>query len=159
MLVVARGAPLPEARARIDLGALLRERAAQAAGLAEQRRVEVRVAGAASLESSAEALTLVVDNLLRNAIQASPEGAVVQGRVAGGGGSVRLEIEDRGPGVPEERLPELYEPFFSTKPEGTGLGLFLSRSLAQGLGARLAYERRDGATVFVLHFGEEPTDG
>ncbi|APR75467.1 Flagellar sensor histidine kinase FleS [Minicystis rosea] len=159
MLVVARGAPLPEARAEIDLGALLRERIAQAAGLAEQRTVNVRLSGSASLTTSAEALTRVIDNLLRNAIEASPEGSTVDVHIARGHTGVSLTIEDRGPGVPEARLPELYEPFFSTKPEGTGLGLFLSRTLVRGLGAELVYERRDDTTVFAIHFGKEPADG
>jgi signal transduction histidine kinase len=157
MLLVARDAPTE--RAEVDVGALLRERLAQSSALASKRGVDLRLAGAASLTTNGEALTRIVDNLLRNAIEASPEGGAVDVRAVSDEAGVRIEIIDRGPGIPEARLHELYEPFFSMKPEGTGLGLFLSRTLVKGLGARLAYERRADTTAFVVHFAPGAAEG
>jgi signal transduction histidine kinase len=52
----------------------------------------------------------------------------IRGRAAGGGG-VELAVRDDGPGIEAELLAKVVEPFFTTKPNGTGLGLSLARSL------------------------------
>jgi two-component system sensor histidine kinase PilS (NtrC family) len=66
-----------------------------------------------------------------------------------------LEIADRGPGVPTENLERIFEPFFSGRRGGTGLGLFLARELAQTSGATLLYEPRPGGgSIFRLVFAD-----
>ncbi len=66
-----------------------------------------------------------------------------------------LEIADRGPGVPAEHLERIFEPFFSGRSGGTGLGLFLARELAQTNGATLLYEpRTGGGSIFRLIFAD-----
>ena len=66
-----------------------------------------------------------------------------------------LEIADRGPGVPAEHVERIFEPFFSGRSGGTGLGLFLARELAQTNGATLLYEpRTGGGSLFRLIFAD-----
>ena len=66
-----------------------------------------------------------------------------------------LEIADRGPGVPTEHVERIFEPFFSGRSGGTGLGLFLARELAQTNGATLLYEpRTGGGSIFRLIFAD-----
>ena len=66
-----------------------------------------------------------------------------------------LEIADRGPGVPPEHVERIFEPFFSGRRGGTGLGLFLARELAQTNGATLLYEpRTGGGSIFRLVFAD-----
>jgi two-component system sensor histidine kinase PilS (NtrC family) len=66
-----------------------------------------------------------------------------------------LEIADRGPGVPPEHAERIFEPFFSGRRGGTGLGLFLARELAQTNGATLLYEpRTGGGSIFRLVFAD-----
>jgi signal transduction histidine kinase len=55
------------------------------------------------------------------------------------GDFVLIDVIDNGPGVPEEKIGQLFKPFFTTKPQGTGLGLVLSRNLAQKMGGNLEY--------------------
>ncbi len=55
----------------------------------------------------------------------------------------RLEVADDGPGVAPELQPHLFEPFFTTEAQGTGLGLYIARELCEGNGARIEY-RDDG---------------
>lgn len=55
-----------------------------------------------------------------------------------------LEISDDGPGVPEEQLQHLFEPFYTTESKGTGLGLYISRELCESNQARLDYKPREG---------------
>ena len=92
----------------------------------------------------------MIDNLVRNAVEASPTGAEVRVILTDAASGARLDVVDHGGGIPEDRLPELFEPFFTLKPEGTGLGLFLSRSLLEAQGGHLAYARDDGVTRFTV---------
>jgi len=71
-----------------------------------------------------------------------------------GGEVAFLEVTDRGPGVPREHMDRIFEPFFSGG-QGTGLGLFLARELAQTNGATLLYEpRHGGGSIFRLVFAD-----
>jgi PAS domain S-box-containing protein len=73
-------------------------------------------------------------------------------------GSAEVAVRDAGPGIPPDRLPRLFDPFFSTKKEGMGLGLSIARSLVQAHGGRLWAENNPagGATFrFTLPTGRE----
>jgi two-component system sensor histidine kinase PilS (NtrC family) len=66
-----------------------------------------------------------------------------------------LEVADRGPGVRPEDAERIFEPFFSGQHQGSGLGLFLARELAQTSGATLLYEARPaGGSIFRLVFAD-----
>ena len=68
-----------------------------------------------------------------------------------------LEVRDDGPGIPPERLPRIFEPYYTTKPsgEGTGMGLSLVRNIARGNGGFVDVESREGAgTSFRVHLPE-----
>jgi two-component system sensor histidine kinase PilS (NtrC family) len=64
-----------------------------------------------------------------------------------------LEIIDDGPGVPADKLNNLFEPFFTTESKGTGLGLYLSRELCESNQARIDYRNREeGGGCFRITF-------
>ena len=70
-------------------------------------------------------------------------------------GRVCLEVADRGPGVEAQDVERIFEPFFTRGAEGTGLGLFLARELAEINGATLLYEpRKGGGSTFRLVFAD-----
>jgi signal transduction histidine kinase len=155
-------------RALRDVGALVQKRASLLAPWAAERGVTVVADGAAEIALDEDALARAVDNLLRNAVEASPRGARVEARVAastpdGSGGAgdaggtraagARIVVTDRGPGVPPDRVDELFEPFFTTKPDGTGLGLALARAVAAAHGGALTYAREGEVTRFTLTLG------
>jgi signal transduction histidine kinase len=98
-------------------------------------------------------LTQVVLNLVLNAIDATSKGgriALEAGRDEDGGG-VEFRVEDDGRGVDPSDRPKLFEPYFTTKPRGTGLGLFVSRQIAEELGGSLSFRPgHDRGSVFVL---------
>lgn len=104
----------------------------------------------------------VVMNLLTNAVQAmGEEGGMLRlrGRL-NGGDVVLLEVTDTGPGVPAENLERIFEPLFTTKARGIGLGLAVSKSLAQANGGDLGVssEPGRGATfVFAMPVAPERT--
>jgi two-component system NtrC family sensor kinase len=68
-------------------------------------------------------------NLLTNSRDAMPQGGQLSVRARRQGGSVELVVEDTGHGIPPEHLVKIQEPFFSTKPDGNGLGLAICRSI------------------------------
>ena len=86
----------------------------------------------------------VVLNLLTNAVQAMAEGGTLHLRGCVSDGKVLLEVSDTGPGVPPEHLEKIFEPLFTTKPTGIGLGLAVSKSLAQANGGDLVCANRPG---------------
>lgn len=70
-------------------------------------------------------------------------------------GAVMVEVRDTGPGIPADALPRLFEPFYTTKPTGTGLGLAVSAGIVREIGGELtAGNRQGGGAVFRLSFPE-----
>jgi two-component system nitrogen regulation sensor histidine kinase NtrY len=80
-----------------------------------------------------------VTNLIENALQAAPAGRVRLGS-QGVDSSVVIVVEDSGPGVPNELLPRIFDPYFSTKSTGTGLGLAIARKAIEEHGGRIHAE-------------------
>jgi signal transduction histidine kinase len=79
----------------------------------------------------------VVLNILLNGIQAIPKEGQVKVKVRREGGRVAVEIADTGRGIAEESLPKIFRPFFTTRNEGTGLGLSLANGIVQSHGGKI----------------------
>ena len=69
------------------------------------------------------------------------------------GEQVLLQVSDDGPGVDADTASQLFEPFFTTAPNGTGLGLYIARELCESNGASLSYQRQSGGACFRIVFG------
>ncbi len=104
-----------------------------------------------------DVLRTVVGNLVLNAVQASPRGASVDVRVAAGeGGGLSLQVADRGPGIPAAVGDRVFEPFFSGRPGGTGLGLALVRRLVEAHGGTVTWRSGPAGTTFDVHLSPLP---
>ena len=119
--------------------------------------LELEVApGVTTTTMSAAKLTQVLLNLVMNAAQSIHVGGERAGRIvirARGEGSVRIEVEDDGPGVPTDLRDRLFEPFVTSKPagEGTGLGLAVCRALVESAGGTLtAHDVTPRGARFVI---------
>ncbi|WP_258182755.1 sensor histidine kinase [Enhygromyxa salina] len=99
-----------------------------------------------------EKLQQVVINVVRNAMEALEHrgGLIVTSLAWAEGGMVRLRVRDNGPGIPEEILQRIFEPFFSTKPMGTGLGMAICHSLVQQHGGAIRVRCDEGTQVDIL---------
>ncbi len=148
LLMVAGRAAGP--RVETSLGALLHARVDALGPWALERGVTLDAAGDARARIDSDAMARAIDNLLRNAVEASPRGGRVEARIAPAGRALVLHVDDRGEGVAADREAELFEPFFTTKSEGTGLGLAISRAIARAHGGDVVYSRDAGATRFAL---------
>ena len=93
----------------------------------------------ASLKIDGEQMSQALLNLLSNACQAA-KGTVLLGATRAGE-HCRITIEDDGPGVPVELQERIFLPFFTTKPNGSGIGLPLARQILAGHGAELSLDR------------------
>jgi len=103
----------------------------------------------------------ILFNLISNAIQASPAGGEVVLRLTADEHEAAVEVRDSGPGIPDDLLPHIFDPFFSTKHNqekaGMGLGLAVSRSLIDAMGGRIEVSSRQGAgCVFSAVFPRHP---
>jgi len=150
LLLLADRKTEPRARTSADLGALVARRSALLLPWAQERGVSVQSSGMGEALVDVDALTRAVDNLLRNAVEASPTGGVVTAEVSEGNGTAKVTVRDAGAGVTAENDALVFEPFFTTKPTGTGLGLALSRAVAQAHGGSLTHARSLGLTQFTL---------
>jgi two-component system, sensor histidine kinase RegB len=105
-------------------------------------------------------LSRALRGLVKNALQASAEGALVRLRMTVEDGSARADVIDEGPGMAAEILSKAGEPFFTTKipGEGMGLGLFLTQTLAAQLGGSLELRSTPGqGTAATLRLPVVPT--
>jgi len=128
----------PCALAREVTGLLVHE--AEARGV----RLELGERCGAPVRADREALRRALVNLVRNAIQASPEGGTVWVHVEVDDDVARLVVEDEGPGIPPEIKDRVFDAFVTTRAEGTGLGLSLVRRTVEDHGGRVVLTDRAG---------------
>jgi two-component system sensor histidine kinase HydH len=92
----------------------------------------------------AELMERVFYNLLLNAAQASPEGGAVTVKTRAAGGTAEIAVIDRGSGIAAGQLSSIFNPFFTTKPEGVGLGLAIVAKIVDEHGGKIAVESEAG---------------
>ncbi len=95
-----------------------------------------------------EKMEIVLANLITNAIDAINKNGTIQLRALAGNKKIKLEIEDSGPGIPKEKLSKIFEPLFTTKERGTGLGLASCKSIVEQHGGTLTV--KNNPTTFTI---------
>jgi two-component system, NtrC family, sensor histidine kinase HydH len=96
-------------------------------------------------------LRLALSNLLSNAIQASTGGSSVKIRTLSENSHVKIDVEDNGKGIERQHLESIFNPFFTTKPQGVGLGLAIVSKIVDEHGGRISVKSEVGVgTTFEM---------
>jgi signal transduction histidine kinase len=121
----------------------------------ENRGLNVKEALAGRLPLSpmdAAQIKQVLVNLIKNAMQAMTRGGTLTVQTGSGSDSVWISIGDTGRGIPPEQINHIFEPFYTTKKKGTGLGLMIVQRIVQQHGGRIELESNVGqGTTFRIH--------
>jgi signal transduction histidine kinase len=132
---------------------------------ADQLRSEADAAGVAlivedenaTLDADAEILLRALVNLSANALQASRPGQIVRLAMRAAGGETILEVVDQGRGMNARQRERLFDPFFTTREDGTGLGMSNARKCVEAHGGRLEVESAEGrGTAARIVLGDNP---
>ena len=92
-----------------------------------------------------------LDNVIRNAFDAMPTGGVLKIGATREGNKVVIRISDTGPGIPEDAMRNLFNPFYTTKPRGLGLGLTSTKRMVDVQGGTISVETSDSeGTTFAI---------
>ncbi len=160
MLDVAR--PGSRALTDVDLLTLVDEAVRTVSPVALRRRVEIRreTGPVPKIRGDAAQLHQVTLNLLTNALQAVDDGEVVVVALRRSGSDAVIEVRDSGPGVDPEIRDRVFEPFFSGKEGGTGLGLFVSYGIVTRHGGRIEVgDAPEGGARFTVILPGGPPGG
>jgi iron only hydrogenase large subunit-like protein len=154
-------------RAATDINALVKRAASGVLGTSPNGKIRVDFQLDQSLPPQwvdGGQLRQVFDNLLKNAVEAMPGGGTIRVSTEGGGGEFVVTVSDTGPGIPEENLPKLFSPFFTTKKvgKGTGLGLSVCYGIVKMHGGTIqAANNAEGGATFTVRIRShgEPKTG
>jgi signal transduction histidine kinase len=142
----------------VDLGGLLGEIAGDVGFEAESRgaRIELGRVDEAVVDGNEELLRRAVENVLRNAVRFTREGTSVEVCLEAREGEARLVVRDHGPGVPDDALPKLFEPFFRVGDDrargeggGAGIGLAITHGAITLHGGAVRAQNAEGGGLLV----------
>jgi two-component system NtrC family sensor kinase len=135
----------------VDLRALCDDVVARLAEASPAPGVAVTVAGQGETRGTASKLRQVLLNLIKNAIEAAAPAGSVDIQVDETHECSRVTVRDSGPGLDAEARERLFEPFFTNKPRGTGLGLAVSQAIARAHGGEIVADAPGpGGACFVV---------
>jgi len=139
-----------------DARTLIEEVQTLVAAQAEQQNVKINIRqngeGNTLLEADPELLKTCFSNLMINAVQAMPEGGTLNVTMSPNSSVVEVEFADNGPGIESDALEQIFEPYYSTKETGIGLGLPLTKKIIEEHGGEISVrsEPNSGATFKVV---------
>jgi len=134
-------------REEVDMERLI-DRAYSAYGEEARRRgIDYRrsVTAKPVLETDGDRVLQVISNLLENAFRWTPDGGHVGLALTQVDGTIRVAVDDSGPGIPEDEQERIFRPFWSRDGHGTGLGLAIASELAAALGGEINLQTAPGA--------------
>ncbi|MGH9855434.1 MAG: sensor histidine kinase, partial [Blastocatellia bacterium] len=123
----------------------------------EEKASDNGATGDIHFRGDAEQLKTCFSNLAINAVQAMADGGALRFTLRPRKNNFQFEVADSGPGIAPEALEQIFEPYFSTKETGIGLGLALTRKLIEDHGGRITVSSEAGAgATFTVILPREP---
>lgn len=148
--------PLVLKREPADLEDLVRQSVRLVKAEAEQSAVAVEIQaeeGLSRAEVDPDKVRQVLLNIFLNALAAMPKGGRLSVALNRRDDDVEIAVSDTGEGIRQENLPRIYDPYYTSKPAGTGLGLAVAQKIMDAHGGAIEVESREGAgTRVALRF-------
>jgi signal transduction histidine kinase len=138
-----------------DLNEIILQRIEHCRARLKEAQISVRTRldeNGCTSQVNVEKIGWVMDQLIVNAIEVSSPGDRIEIRSERGAAHCRIEVQDQGPGIRPEHLPKMFQPFFTTTGEGTGLSLACSKKILDDMGGEIQVtsEWGKGATFTLL---------
>jgi len=120
--------------------------------IAQQKNLRISTKAAPDCAALAdyELLHRMLLNLVLNALRETPPGGSICMKARKAGPDVFIEVEDTGPGIPKDRIGRIFDPMFSTNPEGCGLGLSIVKRIIESHCGTIAVESSPAGTRFLI---------
>jgi len=145
-----------------DLGSSIQDWSAEIEAQAAAQSTTFQLEGVENLGQvafHAGTLRRAVLNLLQNALDAMPNGGTLRIACESTATQVQLRVQDTGSGIPAERLRRIFEPLYTTKPEGTGLGLYIVQEIVAAHGGQIAVQSVENqGTTFIMTLPRAPAE-
>ena len=137
---------------KIDINDIIKKIIKITAPLFEQKKSAVAFSGAPETTADADGgmVYQVIFNILKNAVEAVNDGGRVKVETASDGGMVIIKISNNGPRIKEKDLPEIFDFYFTTKVEGSGIGLALSKKIIEAHGGAISVKSDEKETEFKI---------
>ncbi len=136
-----------------DLGPIVDQAVKMVQEPAGKKAVKIQVDGkhdGFAADVDGPQIVQVLINLLLNAIDASPSSSAVRVNMESKTDGIRIVVNDKGAGIAEDVRPHVFDAYFTTKPNGSGLGLAVSREIVANHGGTLEFETGPEGTNFIL---------
>ena len=102
------------------------------------------------IQCDSKQLEVVFSNIIANAVESLENSGEIKIRIINNQSSVKIEIEDSGPGINQENLGKIFEPLFTTKPSGTGLGLVSCKNIIEQHGGSISVSNNPTTFEIIL---------
>ena len=149
------GRPAPPSVEKVDVRGLVRETIALVRVQADEQDIQINLEGddgiPANVMGDRERLKSCLSNITINAIQAMPTGGRLTAGVHRSDGMVQVTVADTGVGISQESISKIFEPYFSTKKSGFGLGLAVTKKIIEEHHGSIHVDSEEGAgTTFTV---------
>lgn len=144
--------PIQTETSGVDVNAIATRTASVMRLGSRQKRIKIGLELSEDLPhvyGNAELLQQCLVNLIKNAMEVLEDGGTIRVRTRYAEATVYLEVEDDGPGIPLELQDKIFSPFFSTKKEGTGLGLAMTRKIINECDGKVFLHSRPGSLTVI----------
>jgi len=137
----------------VDINRVIRDTMDVMSMACKEKGIETRLELArniARVKGDTEMLKQCLINMIKNAMEAMPDGGVLTIRTSLTGSHVRVELLDTGRGIPQELRDKVFNPFFSTKEQGAGLGLPMTKKIVEEMGGKVELHSKSGEGTRIV---------